>query len=280
MKRLATISAILAPWLVLAPAGLAAQQSPGDSARTNDAPPRPGSVARADSAARTDGGDARVSGLRKMLRNRVDSLRTAFRDREEEERKRISRRVGQIEHRLRMGDFPPGRAVKVEVARMDRWSGRFTIGPDRQLPLPGIEPISLHGVLEPEAERVVSAALESYIRDPDVTLESLRRIAVTGAVSEPGFYHFSEATTVSEAVMTAGGPTRDAELEELAVKRDGRTLTGESGSELEGRTLEQLGLGSGDAVRVPGDGGGGGLRSWMVAAGSLGSVLGVALAVF
>lgn len=274
MKRLTATMTVSILSLVLVP-GLAAQAPAGeDSAATE-----PAEVASSSPAAEAEDAGG-VTSLRATLRQRLDSLE-ARREATEDgaERERIAEEIDALRHRLMMGDFAPGQTVRLEVSEMQRWSGEFTVGPDRTLELPGIEPISLKGALRPEAPERVAEALGDYIRDPEVEVESTRRIAVLGAVTNPGFYHFSGEVTVSEAIMTAGGPTQEAVMEDFTLERDGSPITDGSAFRMQGRTLEELGLRSGDVVKVPADDGDG-VRSWLMAAGSLGSVLGVALAIF
>lgn len=252
----------------------AAQDSAGGAAADTAGAPGSGPLVAEDADRPSD------PHLRENLQQRLDSLEAARQTAEKEEkRKALDRQIERIRERLTIGDFEPGQQVHLEVAQMPRWTGNFTIRDDRTLKLPGIEPIPLEGVLRTEAPSKVEDALGEYIRDPEVRFESLRRIAVLGAVTNPGFYHLPAEVTVSEAIMQAGGPTQEADMNDFKVERDGESLdTQDSPFRVQGRTLAQLDLRSGDVLRVPA--GGEGIQSWLVAAGSVGSVLGVALAIF
>lgn len=267
----AAVAAVLAGTV-----GLEAQAPAADDTAATDTVQEAPTRAAPDGAA--DGGDV-SSPLRATLRQRMASLRQRWEaSSSPKERERLSREINSIRQRLMMGDFAPGELVKLEVRKMPRWSGEFTVGQGRTLKLEGIEPISLKGALRPEGEARVEEALSAYIRDPEVEFESLRRIGVLGAVTNPGFYQFSGDVTVSEAIMRAGGLTQEAEMEDFKVESEGKKLAGGASLDFQERTLDELGLRSGDALTIPTQGEG--ARSWLVAAGSLGSVLGVALAIF
>lgn len=196
-----------------------------------------------------------------------------------EELRSVARRLARIEHRLQTGDFQPGDMVELRVAEVDDWSGRFTVGHDRTLKLPRIDPIPLTGLLYPEAEAKVEDVLSEYVRDPDVRLEPLKRIAVLGAVESPGFYHVPAGATISDALMAAGGPSQDSKLDELRLRRSGKVVEVDPDFAFSGHTLEQLDLGSGDALQVPKESGNS-LRTVAFALGSVASVVGTMMAIF
>ena len=75
-----------------------------------------------------------------------------------------------------------------------------------------------------------------------------------GAVGQPGFYVVPADMLVSQALMVAGGPAQNAELDGLRIERGLETLL--DGDELQeelrlGTTLDQLNLQAGDQLVLP-----------------------------
>jgi len=82
----------------------------------------------------------------------------------------------------------------------------------------------------------------------------LVRLSVLGEVEHPGFYPVAADAPVSDALMAAGGPTKDAKFIGTRIDRIGRD--GVTGSELQeaiarGATVDGMGLRSGDQIIVP-----------------------------
>ena len=79
---------------------------------------------------------------------------------------------------------------------------------------------------------------------------------VLGAVNDPGFYDLQPSASVADALMAAGGPAQNAELDGMELRRDGRNVLENRSSEVQTMTLEQLALRRGDQFYVPQGGGG------------------------
>ncbi len=177
-----------------------------------------------------------------------------------------------IQARLTDGDFQPGDRILIGVEgelqlpdrpvpaqqprTMERaLSDTFTVGPGRQVTLPVIGPVSLHGVLRAELEPYLTHEIARYVKDPVVHAKALIRVAVAGAVAKPGYYFVPTDAALSDALTAAGGPTQDAKLDKVRVERMGKRVLG--GDELrvaitEGRTLDEMNLRAGDEFFVPG----------------------------
>lgn len=76
------------------------------------------------------------------------------------------------------------------------------------------------GQLSAEIARLLSAR---YLRDPQVTVSvseaASQKITVDGAVTRPGVYEMRGSTTLLQAVAMAEGPSRIADLSQVAVFR-------------------------------------------------------------
>lgn len=163
----------------------------------------------------------------------------------------VERRIATIEQRLRIGDFRAGDMVSLDVRGREEYTGNFPVQPDQTLELPGIDPVPLGGTLYSEATDVIREALSTVLRNPIVELTFQMRLAVTGQVGQPGFYDVRGTLLLSDVLEEAGGPTQNAELEKIEVRRDGQTIMGGEELVTRGLTLDQLGLRSGDVIQIP-----------------------------
>ncbi len=190
---------------------------------------------------------------RRALESRRDSLTSLLQqmDVDDDRAPDIERRVADVEQRLRFGDFRPGDVVGLSVRGQEDWTGNFPVQPDQTIVLSGLPPIPLAGVLHSEAEEVIRGALATVLRNPVVEMASQMRISVTGQVGDPGFYDVSGTLLVSDVIMLAGGPSQRAKLEDVEIRRLGRTIM--KGIELttRGATLDELGLQGGDVIYLP-----------------------------
>ncbi|MFW6198542.1 MAG: polysaccharide biosynthesis/export family protein [Acidobacteriota bacterium] len=170
---------------------------------------------------------------------------------EQEERARLAADLERVRTRLEEGDFRPGDVVAMEVWGNDELSGEFTVDADGRVQLAGLDPVSLDGVLYAEADSVIREHLEQFLRDVRVQVRPLKRVAVLGAVSSPGFYDLGPSASVSDALMAAGGPVQDAEMDDLELRRDGRNLFEDRSGDVQSLSLADLGLRRGDQFFVP-----------------------------
>lgn len=163
----------------------------------------------------------------------------------------VQRRIATIEQRLRIGDFRPGDMVSLEVRGREEYTGNFPVQPDQSLELPGLDPIPLAGVLYSEATGVIRNALAVVLRNPVVELTFQMRLAVTGQVGQPGFYDVRGSLLISDVLQLAGGPTQNADVERVEIRRDGNKIMSGERLVTQGFTLDDLGLRSGDVIQIP-----------------------------
>lgn len=172
-------------------------------------------------------------------------------DADDERAEDVERRLATVEQRLRIGDFRAGDMVSLRVRGREEYTGNFPVQPDQSLELPGIDPVPLRGVLYSEAPEVIRDALAVVLRNPVVELTTQMRLAVTGRVGNPGFYDVRGTLLLSDVLTLAGGPSQQADIEGIEVRRNGEKIM--SGEELvtSSFTLDDLGVRSGDVIRVP-----------------------------
>jgi protein involved in polysaccharide export with SLBB domain len=159
-----------------------------------------------------------------------------------------------VQERLAHGDFQPGDRVVLYVQGQPNLPDTVPVEPGPSISLPLFGQISLDGVLRSEISEHLTKELGRMIRDPVVRAQGLMRLSVQGDVGRPGFYTVPTDILVSEALMMAGGPGRDSNLEDLRIERGSKVLYG--GQELQtamraGRTLDQLSLQAGDQIMLP-----------------------------
>jgi len=162
--------------------------------------------------------------------------------------------AGRIRERLEEGDFKVGDRVALTVQGEPNLPDTLTVEPGPQITVPLFGSISLAGVLRSEIQEHLTRELGKTIHDPVVRAKGLMRLSVQGAVGAPGFYVVPADVLVSEAVMIAGGPGGNADLEKIRVVRGMEPLLSGPAMQdalLEGRTLDQLNLQAGDQLYVP-----------------------------
>jgi polysaccharide biosynthesis/export protein len=155
--------------------------------------------------------------------------------------------------------FRVGDRILLRVETDSQLSDTFTVSPGPALVLPVIGNVPLAGVPRAEVERYLAQWIGRFLRDPVVRAQALLRLSILGEVTRPGFYAVPADAVLADAMMAAGGPTKDARFAALRIEREGTRLW--SGGTLQeaiarGQTLEQMGVQSGDRIIVPGRGAG------------------------
>ncbi|MEP7086677.1 MAG: SLBB domain-containing protein [Gemmatimonadota bacterium] len=158
-----------------------------------------------------------------------------------------------IRARLRDGDFDVGDRVFLSIRTDSMVSDTVVVRAGRVIKLPNLPDISLQGVLRSELQEYLTTQLTRYIKRPDVQTTSLVRVAVMGAVSKPGFYQLPADIALADAIMMAGGPTQNADVDRTQVKRGSdvvysSTLLGQEVAK--GATLDQLNIRPGDQIVI------------------------------
>lgn len=147
-----------------------------------------------------------------------------------------------------------GDRILLDVEGEPQLKDTFAVTPGPTLTLPVIGPISLAGVRRPEAEVYLARQLGQLLRHPVVHARVLVRLAVLGEVQHPGFYAVPADAVVTDALMAAGGPTRDAKLSGARIERDTERVWSGDGLQAaiaRGMTVTQMDLRSGDRITVP-----------------------------
>lgn len=172
----------------------------------------------------------------------------------DEARKRALADLAAVRERLQNGDFRVGDRFVVTIRQDSIRSDTVSVRDSLKVTVGSLADLSLVGTLRSELEDRISAHVARYLRNSNVWVIVLTRIAIFGAVKTPGFYYAVPDRPVSDLVMLAGGPALDANLNELDVRRGQVKLLKAKESKRalkEGTTLEQLDIQSGDEVTIP-----------------------------
>ncbi len=162
--------------------------------------------------------------------------------------------AGQTATRAPQGDFELGDQILLEVEGDSQFTHVFSVGVGPALTLPVIGAIPLSGVRRVDVEAYLGQQLARYMKNPMVHAKVLVRLGVLGEVEHPGYYAVAAGAVVSDALMAAGGPTKDAKFTAARIERGGKGLYEGNAFQdafARGMTVEGLGLRTGDRIIVP-----------------------------
>ena len=135
-------------------------------------------------------------------------------------RARAEQGIVLIQERLRNGDFRIGDRVVLTIqGEWDNVPDTFPVEAGPEITLPVMGTVTLRGVLRSELEAHMTAELGRFIQNPVVQAQSLIRIQILGQVGQPGFYAVQSTDLIGDAIMTAGGPTSQANVEKMKIIR-------------------------------------------------------------
>lgn len=156
-----------------------------------------------------------------------------------------------LRDRLAEGDLQVGDQVVLTVVGEPNLTGTFAVSAGRVLQFAGLPEIPLRGVLRSEVQDYLTTQLQKYLKDPTIRVQTMIRLSVLGAVGKPGFYQISADQLVGDAIMLAGGPSGNTDVQKTVVRRAGTEIVPrESFADglTRGLTLDQLNLRAGDEI--------------------------------
>ena len=162
-------------------------------------------------------------------------------------------RAEAIRARLTRGDFNVGDRIALVVDGEKTLTDTFTVRAGVELELPNLGSVPLHGVLYSELQPRLETALAKYLREPRLTAVPLIRIAVTGSVTRSGWIYVRADILASDVIMTAGGPSSEADLNRVHIRRGDVDVVGIDAMRAglaHGQSLDELGVQSGDQLIV------------------------------
>jgi polysaccharide export outer membrane protein len=183
-------------------------------------------------------------------------------------REKLVAQAASIRQRLKNGDFAPGDRLLISVVGDSALSDTFTVRTEQRLQLPNIPDISLRGVLDSELSDHLRTELSKYLREPSVTATGLIRLAVMGAIGQPGFTTVPNDLLVTDVLMASGGPSQSGDMGKAHVRRADKTfLDSKQFAEAirTGKTIGDISLRDGDEIFIPPAATGPQWQTWMTA---------------
>jgi hypothetical protein len=162
-------------------------------------------------------------------------------------------RATNIRARLRDGDFRAGDRISLVLDGGITQADTIPVTAGPKILVKNVGDISLAGVLRSELQAHLTTQLARYVKDVRMTATPLIRMSILGPVGKPGFYYMPSDIPVSEAVMRAGGPAGNADLNKTVIRRESKELYDSRNTRTAlngGLTLDQLSLRDGDSIEV------------------------------
>jgi polysaccharide export outer membrane protein len=142
----------------------------------------------------------------------------------------------------------PGDILKVDVWGNEAFSGQFIVDETGRLQYPVLGEIDARNLTLGELRERLKTGLEEIFKSPFITVTPLFRMAVLGEVRLPSLYTVDPTLSVLDVVAMAGGPTPNGNMNKIRLLRDGQQLALAFN---EGRSLQDMGVRSGDQIIVP-----------------------------
>lgn len=119
----------------------------------------------------------------------------------------------------------PGDHLRITVLGEDKdLSGEFEVAPDGTLKHPLYNQIKVVGVPLPMLRDRFVTFLKRFQKDPQVQVEPLLKVGVSGEVKTPNIYFLAPETTVAEALTHANGATDRGDADHVTLLREGKEI--------------------------------------------------------
>jgi len=159
-----------------------------------------------------------------------------------------------IRTRLQSGDFQEGDRIMWSVPSLRPGFDTLVVRAGKVLQFPGMEDLSLEGVLRSELSARLTTHLAKYLQNPTVRAIPLLRLGVFGRVGRPNYYYMPADIVLPDVIMIAGGVTGDADLNKATIRRGTKTIwsTTDTRTALaDGISLDRLSLRANDEIYIP-----------------------------
>jgi protein involved in polysaccharide export with SLBB domain len=122
------------------------------------------------------------------------------------------------------GLLRPGDVIRLKVWREPDWSGDFQVLETGVAVLPRLGPLKVTGMSGDALTKLVVDSLSTFLRNPSIQVDLLRRIRILGAVRNPGLYPVDPSVTVADALALAGGATSEGQVNKVVLRREGEKI--------------------------------------------------------
>ncbi|WP_428443777.1 SLBB domain-containing protein [Photobacterium sagamiensis] len=153
-----------------------------------------------------------------------------------------------------------GDEIVIQLYGKDNATHRLVVGRDGAIQLPKLGPIAVAGFHFSELKESLDARIKQQIIGVDtaISLGTLRtmQVYVMGDAFQPGAYNVNALSTVTQAMIAAGGIKETGSLRKVQIKRNGRTVKQIDlyNLLLKGNGSEDIRLQAGDTVFIPAKG--------------------------
>lgn len=153
-----------------------------------------------------------------------------------------------------------GDVLEILVWKEADLSRKVSVRPDGKISLPLIDDVQASGQTPTQLKEAITKALGAFIEHPSVSVilqeNNSKVIHVIGKVKSPGMYVLHKATTVLQAIASAGGFQEWAKIDDISVMRTSggqqRRLVFNYSQVIAGKNLEQnVSLQPNDVIVVP-----------------------------
>lgn len=128
---------------------------------------------------------------------------------------------------VEQSSISPGDTLRITVLGEPDHSRQVVVDNDGYISLPLANGIHVAGLSTTEAAATVAESLGKFLKNPDVTVETVekarRTVTVSGQVKTPGVYTLQRETRLMEVIGLAGGFGTTADLTRVSVTRRGST---------------------------------------------------------
>lgn len=146
----------------------------------------------------------------------------------------------------------PGDILQVIVWGNEQYSGQFKVDENWQIQYPVIGDINVRDKTMAQIREELRDGLLQIFNNPFVTVSPNFNIAVLGEVRQPGLFPVDPTLTVLDIIAMAGGASPDGNINSTRLMRGGETMDLRFERDRVGaRTLQDVGLQSGDQIYVP-----------------------------
>lgn len=116
----------------------------------------------------------------------------------------------------------PGDQVRIVVWENAGMSGEFEVAADGTIAHPLYREVRVAGLPLPQVEAGVRRVVQTFEESPQLLVEPLFRVSVTGEVRQPNVWVLRPEATLLQAIARSGGPTERGRLDRVRLVRGGR----------------------------------------------------------
>lgn len=146
----------------------------------------------------------------------------------------------------------PGDKIRIYLWPDTMISGEYRVQEDGSCYLPILGKVTVEGKEHEKLRAELEEAYGAYYQNPQLTLEPLYRVYVTGEVFGPREYYITGSETIMEIVAMAGGPTPSGDMGRTQlIKKKTSSRVDLNAAMKNGQTAVDAGIESGDIIYVP-----------------------------